>query len=401
MTLFGFVSRVLLPAVAIAGVLPPAPGRAADKKKQVKVFILAGQSNMEGKAAVSTLDAVINDPKTRDKFKHLKPDGKWLVRDDVWVTYLDRKDRRRTAAVYGPLTVGFGSPKTARDKNFKKVPVKTIGPELGIGHVLGDHYDEPVLLIKAAWGGRAVKYSFRPPSAIPSDEQIKEEVAAIKKRKPDAEVTFKSHKEGYGSDYRKILSETRKVLGDIKKYVPDYDEKQGYEIAGFVWFQGWNDAVGAGNPEYVKQMTHFIRDIRKDLKTPNLPFVIGELGTDGPGAGGWVATFRKQQAAIAALPEFKDNVRLAKTAHCWHKGPYDMQDKWDAFRKLARANEAKPADDPTRKDPGKFFQKNWVQKYAKELAYTSDKRYHYNGSGRSYYEMGQSMGNAMVQMVKQ
>lgn len=401
MTLFRFVSRVLLPAVVIVGVLPPAPGRAADKKKPVKVFILAGQSNMEGKAAVSTLDAVINDPKTRDKFKHLKPDGKWLVRDDVWVTFLDRKDRRRRAPVHGPLTVGFGSPKTARDKNSKKVPVKTIGPELGIGHVLGDHYDEPVLLIKAAWGGRAVKYSFRPPSAMPTDEQIKEEVAAIKKRKPDAEVTFKSHKEGYGSDYRKILSETRKVLGDIKKYVPDYDEKQGHEIAGFVWFQGWNDAVGAGNPDYPAQMAHFIRDIRKDLKTPNLPFVIGELGTDGPGAEGWVATFRKQQAAIAALSEFKDNVRLAKTAHCWHKGPYDMQDKWDAFRKLARANEAKSADDPTRKDPGKFFQKNWVQKYAKELAYTSDKRYHYNGSGRSYYEMGQSMGNAMVQMVKQ
>ena len=400
MTLFRFVSRVVLPAVVIVGVLPPAQGRAADKKRPVKVFILAGQSNMEGKAAVTTLDAVINDPKTHDQFKHLKPDGKWLVRDDVWVTYLDRKDKRRSVPVHGPLTVGFGSPKLARDKNFKKVPVKTIGPELGIGHVLGDHYDEPVLLIKAAWGGRAVKYSFRPPSAMPSDEQIKAEAAAIKQRKPDAEVTFKSHKEGYGSDYRKILSETRTVLGDIKKYVPNYDAKQGYEIAGFVWFQGWNDACGGGNPQYVEQMTHFIRDIRKDLKTPNLPFVIGELGTDGKDAGGWVATFRTQQAAIVALPEFKDTVRLAKTAHCWHKGPYDMQDKWDAFRKMGKANAAKPADDPTRIDPGKFYQKNWVQKYAKELAYTSDKRYHYNGSGRSYYEMGRSMGNAMVQMVK-
>lgn len=399
MTLLGFASRSVLLAVAIVGILAPAPARAADKKP-VKVFILAGQSNMEGKAAVTTLDAVINDPKTHDQFKHLKPDGKWLVRDDVWVTYLDRKDRRRTAPVHGPLTVGFGSPKLARDKNFKKVPVKTIGPELGIGHVLGDHYDEPVLLIKAAWGGRAVKYSFRPPSAMPTDEQIRAQAAAIKAKKPDAEITFKSYKEGYGSDYRKILSETRTVLGDIKKYVPGYDEKQGYEIAGFVWFQGWNDAVGAGNPDYPAQMAHFIRDIRKDLKAPKMPFVIGELGTDGKGAGGWVATFRKQQAAIAALPEFKDNVRLAKTAHCWHKGPYDMQDKWDAFRKLAQANAAKPADDPTRKDPGKFFQKNWVQKYAKELAYTSDKRYHYNGSGRSYYEMGQSMGKAMIEILK-
>jgi len=123
------------------------------------------------------------------------------------------------------------------------------------------------------------------------------------------------------------------------------------------------------------------------------------LGTDGPDAEGWVATFRKQQADIAAVPEFKDNVRLAKTAHCWHKGPYDMQDKWDAFRAQVQANTAEPADDPTRIDSGLFFQKNWVQKYAKELSYTSDKRYHYNGSGRSYYEMGQSMAGAMVELL--
>ena len=77
-----------------------------------------------------------------------------------------------------------------------------------------------------------------------------------------------------------------------------------------------------------------------------------------------------------------------------------MQPKWGELQKLAKANAAKPADDPTREDPGKFFQKNWVQKYAKELAYTSDKRYHYNGSGRSYYEMGQSMGKAMLEMIK-
>ena len=418
MMLLRFTSRSALLAAAIVGILGPVPARAADKKP-VKVFILAGQSNMEGKAAVSTLDAVINDPKTRDKFKHLKPDGKWLVRDDVWVTFLDRKDRGRTMPVHGPLTVGFGSPKTARDKDFKKVPVKTIGPELGIGLVLGDHYDEQVLLIKAAWGGRAVKYSFRPPSAMPSDDEIKAQVKAIAEKRAAAierakaakaagkrvkavppERTFEAHKAGYGSDYRNVLSETKKVLDNIKTYFSNYDSKQGYEIAGFIWFQGWNDAIGAGNPDYVEQMAHFIRDIRKDLKTPDMPFVIGELGTDGPEAGGWIATFRKQQAAIAAIPEFKDNVRLAKTAHCWHKGPYDMQDKWDAFRKLAKANQAKPADDPTRIDPGKFFQINWVKKYAKELAYTSDKRYHYNGSGRSYYEMGLSMGNAMVEILK-
>jgi hypothetical protein len=413
--------RLLLLVVAWLAIGSGAMTAYAAGKGPVKVFILSGQSNMEGKAAVSTLDAVIDDPKTHDQFKHLKPGGKWLVRDDVWVTYLCRQPSRGSDEIpnHGKLTVGFGSHKT--DKKDRTHPKRTIGPELGIGEVLGDQYDEPVLLIKAAWGGKSVKHNFLPPGAMPSEEEIKAKYAAIQKvyeeRKKSLEEqkakdpnrkqktlnpppSYEDYKNSIGLYYRKLLEECGKVLGDIKKYVPDYDEKQGYEIAGFIWFQGWNDGIGAGNPDYVEQMAHFIRDIRKDLKTPKLPVVIGELGTDGPEAEGWVATFRKQQADIAALPEFKGNVRLAKTAHCWHKGPYDMSSKWEEFQKLGKANAAKPADDPTRIDPGKFFQANWVQKYAKELAYTSDKRYHYNGSGRSYYEMGQSMGKAMLEMLK-
>jgi alpha-galactosidase len=407
--------HILTIALGLAGMAAPAFAAA---RGPVKVFILSGQSNMQGKAAAYTLDAVINDPKTSDRFKHLKKDGEWVKRDDVWVTFLD-SGNRGGFPTHGPLTIGYGSEKTTRDADNKKIPVPGVGPELGIGHVLGDHFDEQVLLIKAAWGGRAVKYTFRPPSAIPGDDAIKAQVAEIeekrqqklksyeerkkagKKVKPvGPERTFEEHKEGYGSDYRKVLSETGKVLDNMKTYFPDYDPEQGYEIAGFIWFQGWNDAIGEGNPDYVEQMAHFIRDMRRDLKAPRMPFVIGELGTDGPGAEGWVATFRKQQAEIAALPEFRGNVALAKTADCWPTGLPDMQDKWDAFRAEAKKNSEKPEDDPTRMDSGAFFNKNWLQKYKQELSYTSDKRYHYLGSGACYYKMGESMGRAMVGLMK-
>ena len=53
----------------------------------------------------------------------------------------------------GPLAPGFGS----RDD--------AIGPELGFGHVVGEHLDEQVLLIKVAWGGKSLAVDFRPPSA--------------------------------------------------------------------------------------------------------------------------------------------------------------------------------------------------------------------------------------------
>lgn len=380
-------------ALILAGFAAPAD---AAEKSPVKVFILAGQSNMEGKAAASTLEAVMRDEKTRSEFQHLKTDGAWTIRDDVFVTFLDRR-QTPVSPLHGPLTVGFGSPKNVRDETGKRRRVPGLGPELGIGWVLGEHFEEPVLLVKAAWGGRAVKHTFRPPGAMPSDDEIKQRLVQIQRNNPD--MTFEELKDSYGRDYRKIVSEAKKVLGNIAEYVPGYDELRGYELAGFIWFQGWNDGVGQGNAEYTDQMAHFIRDIRRDLGAAELPFVIGELGTDGPDAGGWIARFRKQQAAIAALPQFKDNVRLAKTAAFWPSTP-DLSRQWTAFRAAAQANERKPKDDPTRVDPGEFYRRNWQAKYKEELAYTSDRRYHYLGSGACYYRMGTAMAEAMLELLK-
>ncbi len=350
---------------------------------------------MEGKAAASTLQAVVRDEKTREKFQHLKTNGQWTVRDDVYVTFLDR-EQSPVSPLHGPLTVGFGSPKNVRDETGKRTQVPGVGPELGIGWVLGERFDEPVLLIKVAWGGRAVKHTFRPPSAMPTDEEIKQRWAEVQKK--NADMTFAELKDSYGRDYRKIVSEVKKVLGDIDQYVSGYDSTSGYELSGFIWFQGWNDGVGQGNPEYTQQMAHFIRDIRQDLDAPNLPFVIGELGTDGPDAVGWIATFRRQQAAIAAMPEFKDNVRLARTAQLWPKTP-DLSEQWSAFRTTARENEKKPKSDPTRIDPGEFYRRNWLVKYKEKLAYTSDRRYHYLGSGACYYQMGEAMAEAILTLM--
>lgn len=92
----------------------------AETSGKVKVFILAGQSNMEGKAKMSLLEYQAEQPETRDFFKHLKKDGKWVVRDDVWINFLNRR---------GNLTVGFGSP-------------GYIGPELEFGNTVANHFHE-------------------------------------------------------------------------------------------------------------------------------------------------------------------------------------------------------------------------------------------------------------------
>lgn len=363
----------------------------------LKVFILSGQSNMEGKAAVTTLDAVLNDAEHqhRDTIKHLKKDGKWVQRDDVFVTFLDRTPTALRPA-HGPLSVGFGSIKKLKDDQGKWQTVAGVGPELGIGWVLGEHFDEPVLLIKAAWGGRSVEQTFRPPSAMPSEAELKAALESAKKKNPDA--TLEEVREKYGRDYRKVLSEVARVLDDIDQYVPGYKKEDGYEIAGFIWFQGWNDMVSGGNPDYTAQLSHFICDMRRDLNAPEMPFVIGEMGCQGVDAGGGYERFRQWQRAVVAKPAFDGNVAYAETAKYWPTH-LDTSEEYRSFKKLVGANKRKSLDDPTRVDPDEYVRVNWTQKHAHIMPYRSDRPYHYMGSGLCYYQMGESMGKAMIGLL--
>ncbi|MEI6603874.1 MAG: sialate O-acetylesterase [Verrucomicrobiota bacterium] len=106
---------------------PPAPQAG---KGPIKVFLLAGQSNMEGQGAIDgdkeTLQALVKDPATAARYKHLiDKDGKWVVRNDVWCSY-DNK---------GALTAGVFA------------GAGCMGPELGFGWEVGHYLDNQVLLL--------------------------------------------------------------------------------------------------------------------------------------------------------------------------------------------------------------------------------------------------------------
>lgn len=301
----------------------------------VKVFILAGQSNMEGQGIIASeprhnngkgsLEYVVKDPKTAPRFKHLvDKDGKWLVREDVWISYLDRK---------GPLTVGFGAIEGL------------IGPELGFGWVMGNALVEPVLLIKCAWGGKSLGVDFRPPSSGPVPYKFGTK----------AQAAFDKDPAMAGKYYREILAIVREKLGQLKELVPD-TAGRGYEIVGFGWHQGWNDRVdNQCNAEYEKNMANFIRDIRKDLKVPNLPFVIAETGMGGfEEKNSRALSLMKAQAAVAEYPEFKGNVAFVGTKAFW-----------------------RPRDEsPTRQD------------------------YHWFSNAETYYLIGDAMGEAMKKLLE-
>jgi alpha-galactosidase len=317
------------------------PSQAAEKA--IKVFILAGQSNMEGKAKVTLLDYQVAQPATRPLFAHFQKDGKWAERDDVWIKFLDRQ---------GKLTVGYGSP-------------KCLGPELQFGWTIGDRFEEPVILIKAAWGGRSLLRDFRPPSAgLPPDAALQKLLSDQQKKKP--ETTLDDVKKPFGASYRAMLEEVQGVLKNPKSVFPAY-AGQSLELAGFVWFQGWNDMISKDSTaEYAANMAHFIRDVRKDLGVAKLPFVIAQMGVDGPNPGKNIQTFKTAQGAAAELPEFAGNVALVKTDAFW-----DME-----------------AD--------AIFRKGWRENLEEWNKVGSDFPYHYLGSAKTLCAIGKACAEAVL-----
>jgi len=339
------------------------PGGKTSSAKSVKVFILAGQSNMEGKAPNELLESQANDPKTKDFFAHLRKDGKWIVRNDVFIKFLDRK---------GPLTIGFGSPGRT-------------GVELEFGTIMGDHFDEPVLLIKTAWGGHSLCKNFRPPSAgLPSEEALKKEleqaqetVRRNKKMAPKGDditgrkyapmPTMDDIKKPYGLSYRNMIAEVKDVQEYYATMFPELKGKS-WEFAGFVWFQGWNDQYGGQN-EYASNMEHFIRDVRKDLNASDLPFVIGVMGQNGSKpATGAMLTIQKAQLAMSDVADFKGNVKAIRIDVLVDKDAEDLYPTW------------------------KENQERWKRT-------GGDHGYHYYGSAIWFNRIGKAMGVAMLELM--
>lgn len=306
---------VLFVAATAFGVHTPTHSMAADKAP-IKVFILAGQSNMQGHGFISMdKDGDLNYAARQEPFSYLKKDGNWVERQDVWY-YHKATNRSGVVVTQCNLKPGLGAGDTK------------IGPELGFGHVLGNHFEEQVLLIKCAWGGQALGMPFRPPSAgLPADETLQAMVEKARKKKP--ELTIEEFKLNYGLRYRQTLSEVKEVLSNLKENFPGY-QGQGYEIAGFFWHQGWNDATNKSfAQEYESNMTHFIKDIRKDLGNEELPFVIATSGMGGPDATG-VAGFMGRSIEPAQINAAKkyDHCIAVPTRHFQKHKPGRQKSHW-------------------------------------------------------------------------
>jgi hypothetical protein len=375
--------------------------------EKLKIFILAGQSNTVGHARAHTIATLFESDSARDKeltemvfkegsgaskealnqqleaarkldelsggismskVKDLKPGpektkleaevqkrkeahdaykamvaSSCVVSDHVYINSIADRNLRS-----GKLGIGYGA------------SIDKIGPEYGFGLSIAEKVAGPILLIKTSWGGKSINYDFRPPSS--GEYQLTE-----KQAKSD---NIEEIKQNAGKFYRMMNEHVHSVLQNLKDNHPAYDPKAGYEIAGFVWFQGFNDQFDpAFRENYKDNMINFIKDIRKEYEVSNMPFVIGVLGTGRTKEKVDENPVSQGQRAAAQHQEFKGNVQAVESYVDYSNFSHEV------------------------------FEKGWPAHYHEWDTVGSDRPYHYLGSGAFFVRLGNSFANAMADLI--
>ena len=371
----------------------------------LRVYILAGQSNMQGHANISTIDYMANDPKTAPILKEMKaPDGSLVTCDRVWIASIGCGGNQYSDLIEnkGKLTAGFGA------------SASEIGPEYTFGLYMQKTTRDPILIIKTSWGGRNLHTDFRPPSA--GTEQIGDyTIEQWKRRKLNVEEETAKIQQNGGVFYREMIKYIKKVLDDIPRVVPNYNPKQGYKLSGFVWFQGFNDLVDSWTyhdtqqpgayAEYGRLMGLLIKDVRKDLSAPKLPVVIGVMGIGGEKEGQRPQqhSFRLAQAAPTTLPEFKGTVRAVQTSQLWADDLDELQNRMQKFNgELDKAYKQSPNLTREERDAlrASRLKEAFTPEELQKMKGISNGGYHYLGAASILAPIGKAFAETLADMQK-
>jgi alpha-galactosidase len=315
----------------------------AGKKVPFRIIYLTNDANGLGWTARIDIPGTLSTVVKQDgKFPDLvDADGNWVERKDVWYKGVV------TATADKWLSVGCG----AGSNN--------IGPELGFGHILGDHHDEPVLILKASQGNRSLSWDFLPPGSERFEHEGK--IYAGYKDSPnswDKGTEPKPINWYAGKQYDDCFGAAHEVLKNFDSEFPHW-KGRGYEIAGFAWWQGHKDQGSEVHANrYEQNLVHLIRTLRQEFKAPDAPFVVATIGFDGWKMTGNALTVANAQLAVSGdkgkYPEFKGNVKTVETRDFWKT----------------------PEESP--KNQG----------------------FHYNQNAETYMLVGEAMGKGMLELLK-
>lgn len=258
--------------------------------------------------------------------------GQWVARDDVW---------------YKGVVTATGS-------RWLGVSGGRIGPELGFGHSVGNHIEQPVLILKTSQGNRSLSWDFLPPGSERFEfggkiyAGYKDSPLAWNKGSEPKPINWYA-----GKQYDDCFRAAHEVLDNFDDQFPHW-KGRGYEIEGFAWWQGDKDRYNEAHAQrYEQNLVHLIKTLRKEFNAPDAKFVVATLGQSA-----------KDSAA--------GNERLILDAQ------------------LA-------VDGTTGKYPE--FEGNVATVYTHPLSQGGASNSHYNGNAQTYMDVGLAMGNAMVQLL--
>ncbi|MDB4670754.1 hypothetical protein OAF34_01345 [Pirellulaceae bacterium] len=307
----------------------------AGKRVPFKITYLSNDANglgwidrMDIPGCLSTL---VNH---QGKYPYLINDKRqWIARNDVW---------------YKGVIAAAGS-------NWLGVTTGRIGPELGFGHIVGEHHKEPVLVLKASQGNRSLSWDFLPPGSKRFEHGGK--IYAAYKESPLSweKGTDPTPIEWYaGKQYDDCFGAAHDVLDDFDEQFPHW-KGRGFEIKGFAWWQGDKDRYNEAHAiRYEHNLVHLIKTLRTEFKAPDAKFVIATLG---------------QTAKETA----EGNEKLILEAQLAVDGK-----------------------------TGKYaeFQGNVSTVYTHPLSQGGASNSHYDGNAQTYMDVGLAMGEAMVKLLK-
>lgn len=394
---------VLGQSSAIGQDLPDPDGKPADMSKPVQVYILLGQSNMLGAGKIESgkgkpEGSLTHAVKEKGLYPYLVDDeGNWTERKDV-----------RNVRVMGSGTGGM------RRFNNEWMTIKKgkIGPEFGIGHTVGNAVDAPVLILKSCIGNRALGWDLLPPGGEGFEFTDSKGVTWVHPGYKGSPERWKKGEEPKrikwyaGMQYDGDIARAKKVLSELDKYYPgvrkpaarsdeamqiqkeiadledlgrrarmtpdglkQHNEKlgtlraklaelsvaaNGYEVAGFFWWQGDRDSRSeALSSRYEKNLVLLINQLRKEFNAPKAKFVCATLGQHAKGDDGNSGKMLEAMFAVdgksGKYPEFKGNVATV---------------------------------------------------YTNPLSKGGSSGGHYDGNAETYMNVGEAMGRAMVELLK-
>lgn len=262
----------------------------------IKLFVMAGQSNMVGYGDGAALPPALGD------------------QPDVWYDHYNPDARNG-----GPYA---GATSTAFEALRPMGTNQRYGPELTFGRALADAFPgQTIAIVKMSQGGTNIFEHWG--RGLPADS--------------DPMYAYKSQL------YHALLGALDSAAGTQDLAYPDEVtrldnaiarlEADGldYELAGLLWMQGENEATGSAAFDYEGLLTGFISALREDLGAPSLPFVIGRISDNlyasngGPipaGGDAQIDAVRAAQVAVAdadAEVEWVDTDDLdARPNDAWH-----------------------------------------------------------------------------------